>query len=119
MDQRWGARVTIKLTFPFLVCLCALGLVAVLVWDRPAHAQSEPPPPDQACKLCHVDTEAEYTLPSGEPLTLTVDLPALGASVHGVDAAQPVYCTDCHQDRRRYRYPHEPNPAQTRRRIPG
>jgi len=90
------------------------------LWWTPAHAQDEPVlplqsslAPDTACRLCHGDTEAHATLASGEVLTATVDLPALAMSVHGASAAQPVYCTDCHQDRRRYRYPHEPNPAET------
>ena len=79
----------------------------LFAWS-PAQAQAEPPlPPDTACKLCHVDTTGQHAFASGEVLTATVDLDALAASVHGSDAAQPVYCTDCHQDRRRYLYPHQ------------
>jgi predicted CXXCH cytochrome family protein len=55
----------------------------------------------------------EIALPSGEILPLGVDLSLLDQSVHGRHAAQGVYCTDCHQDRRRYQYPHEPNPAES------
>ena len=56
--------------------------------------------------------KARFVLPSGEALTLTVDLETLDNSVHGVHADQPVYCTDCHQTRQRYQYPHGENPAQ-------
>ena len=89
------------------------GLVVLFLWS-PTHAQAAPPlPPDTACKLCHVDTTGQHTFASGEVVTATVDLQALGASVHGSDAAQAVYCTDCHQDRRRYLYPHQTDPALT------
>lgn len=104
-----GARI-----LPLVAALLAASVVALGLW-APAGAQDNALdlPPDTACKLCHVDTEGQHVLPSGEVLTATVDLAALAASVHGADAAQPVYCTDCHQDRRRYLYPHRPNPAQT------
>jgi hypothetical protein len=68
---------------------------------------------DQACRLCHVDMTGTLTLPSGEELGLGVDLTALNDSVHGQHAAQQMACTDCHSDRQRYQYPHEPPPAQT------
>jgi predicted CXXCH cytochrome family protein len=69
--------------------------------------------PDQACRLCHVDSTAVMTLPSGETLEARVDLTELQNSVHGQHAAAAVYCTDCHQPRVRYQFPHEPNPAET------
>ena len=84
-----------------------------------AQAQAPPPaltpnlPPDTACKLCHVDSEGQHVLASGEVLSATVDMAALAASIHGTGATEPVFCTDCHQDRRRYLYPHQPNPATT------
>ncbi|MGL4649593.1 MAG: cytochrome c3 family protein, partial [Caldilineaceae bacterium] len=74
------------------------------------------PRPDQACRLCHVDSTAVKTLPSGETLNAGVDLAQLDASVHGIHAAQDGaagYCTDCHQPKQRYQYPHAENPAQT------
>ena len=54
----------------------------------------------------------KWTLPSGETLPLGIDLDELENSVHGIHAAESVYCSDCHADRRGYRYPHEPNPAE-------
>ena len=54
------------------------------------------------------------TLPSGETLELGVELQPLQESVHGLHAADSVYCTDCHASRQQYRYPHLPNPAQSR-----
>ena len=88
--------------------------MALLLWWAPAHVPGPAPlPPDTACKLCHVDTTGQHTFGSGEVLTATVDLAAFAASVHGAGAAQPVYCTDCHQDRQRYLYPHQTAPAMT------
>lgn len=86
--------------------------MALLTW-APAYAQDQATPPDTACKLCHKDTTSAHTFASGEVVTATVDLAALGASVHGTGAAQAVYCTDCHQDRRRYLFPHQTSPTMT------
>jgi hypothetical protein len=92
---------------------CQLAILCALFWSQTARAQDlTQPAPDAACKLCHVDNEEVYTLPSGETLELGVDLAVLDASMHGVHAQAPVYCTDCHSDRQRYQFPHEPNPAQ-------
>lgn len=92
------------------VLLAVLGILFVPQLSRAQ--ESESPPPDTACKLCHVGREDQKELPSGEALELGVDLEPLDASVHGVHASESVYCTDCHADRGRYRFPHEPNPAQ-------
>ncbi len=77
-------------------------------------ARAAGPPPDYACRSCHAGQTDTLTLPSGQTLKLGVDPAALSQSVHGSNANPPVYCTDCHQDRARYQYPHRPNPAQTR-----
>jgi hypothetical protein len=69
--------------------------------------------PDQACRLCHGDSTATKTLPSGEVLQAGIDLAVLDNSVHGTHALAAVYCTDCHQPRQRYQFPHAENPAQT------
>lgn len=87
-------------------------LAVVVLWAKPATAAPEPPPPDAACKLCHVGSTEEVTLPSGETLAVGIDPAVLESSMHGLHAADAVYCTDCHQERQRYRYPHQPNPAQ-------
>lgn len=89
-----------------------LLFAVLLLWAKPAAAAPETPPPDTACKLCHVGSTDEVTLPSGETLAVGVDPTLLESSMHGSHAADSVYCTDCHQDRQRYRYPHQPNPAQ-------
>jgi predicted CXXCH cytochrome family protein len=72
------------------------------------------PSPDYTCKKCHVGRTGKLTLPSGETLSLGVDIDVLGQSVHGTHAKEEIYCTDCHRSRERYLYPHQPNPAQTR-----
>ena len=89
------------------------AILLALLLSQPAHAQEVgQPPPDAACKLCHVDSTATYTFTSGETLAVGVDLATLDQSVHGVHAEASIYCTDCHSDRQRYQYPHGPNPAQ-------
>lgn len=96
-----------------------LGMALGLLWPHPAQAQTvaqtvpQTPPPDTACKLCHIGNTDVYTLPSGETFPIGIDLETLVGSVHGSHAATDVYCTDCHGDRERYLYPHQPNPAHT------
>jgi formate-dependent nitrite reductase cytochrome c552 subunit len=87
------------------VTMFLLGYVTV------AHAQ-DATTPDAACRLCHGDQAETLPLPSGESLTLGVDLATLDQSVHGVQSTDKLYCTDCHQPRQRYLYPHEPSLAQ-------
>ena len=70
--------------------------------------------PDQACRLCHGDSTDTKTLPSGELLQVGIDLAVLENSVHGSHAIAAIFCTDCHQPRQRYQFPHAENPAQTR-----
>lgn len=94
--------------------LFALVLAPCLLWIAHDRASAAPlvQTPDTACKLCHVGSTEEVTLPSGEVLAVDVAPAVLSESVHGAHAVTSVYCTDCHQDRQRYRYPHEANPAQ-------
>lgn len=95
-----------------LLTLAAVMIAAVwALWTNPVTAAA--PPPDSACVLCHVGSEEEFVLPSGETVPVGVDPAILDASVHGVHNTADVYCTDCHRDRERYLYPHQPNPAQT------
>lgn len=106
-------RTTVLRLVPVFVAILVTLWAILLAWT-PAHAQDRSSqPPDSACKLCHVDTTGQHTFASGETLTATVDLAVLGSSVHGSEAAQSVYCTDCHKDRRRYLYPHQTDPAMT------
>ncbi len=130
-----------KQSLTFLVCLFVAGLAVFALNGLPALAQEQPDPAaagqaateaapeqsvpaelpllasstanDQACRLCHATMTGTLTLPSGEELGLGVDVAGLSASVHGQHAAQQLACTDCHSDRQRYQYPHEPPPAQT------
>jgi predicted CXXCH cytochrome family protein len=99
------------------ITLSGLLVAAILGWVfwliQPAYAD-DPPPPDLACRGCHVGNPDQLTLPSGETLSLDANEAILSQSVHGLSAAEAVYCTDCHQPRTRYQYPHQPNPADTR-----
>ncbi len=81
--------------------------------DAPAVPAGAPGAPDQACRLCHIGTDDVFVFPSGEEMSVNVDPALLDSSVHGIHNVLDVYCTDCHQPRQRYRWPHEPNPAET------
>jgi predicted CXXCH cytochrome family protein len=113
MDQQGRTRIVgCRWRAPALGLLL-LGLaIAGWLWT-PRAAKAQASAPDQACILCHSDTDEKLVLPSGEVLDVQVDVDALDQSVHGAHAGQDVYCTDCHQDRQRYLYPHHPNPAQS------
>jgi predicted CXXCH cytochrome family protein len=103
--------VSSKTILSYLMVTIALGIGAWLV--EPVYADG--PPPDYACRGCHGDNQNELTLPSGETLPLLVPLSALDQSPHNATAETSILCTDCHTPRVRYQYPHQPNPAQTRR----
>ncbi|RME51715.1 MAG: hypothetical protein D6796_00320, partial [Caldilineae bacterium] len=95
----------------FLLFFALLWLAAAPRWNAPARADG--PPPDLACRLCHGDMQREYTFPGGETMPLQVPLDALDASPHNDGAS--VACFNCHRSQARYRFPHQPNPAQNRR----
>ncbi|RME70236.1 MAG: hypothetical protein D6784_17030 [Chloroflexi bacterium] len=102
-------RFILSILFLFVLFLPGWG------WEQPARADG--PPPDYACRGCHGTNQRQLTLPSGETLPLQVPLDELDRSAHSPTADQAVYCTACHQGRRRYRYPHQPNPAQNQRQL--
>ena len=60
--------------------------------ETPTH-----PPVDDACQLCHEDSQEIITFPSGEELPVAVDTAVLAASVHGDMAESPLACADCHR----------------------
>lgn len=105
-----------------------VGLLLVFA-GRPAPLSAESPPlvatqtaagshaaaGDVACVLCHSDTEAVVTLPSGESFPARVDTAVLAQSVHGAGAENPLQCVDCHQTINDYQYPHAPVSAETLR----
>lgn len=105
-------------TVPILVSIVLASLLSLAgaVSARPLHAQSSAPPPDLACRDCHGGSEQTYTFPSGETVTVGIDLAMLDAAPHSAYGTEPVPCTACHSgSAARYRYPHQPNPAQTTR----
>lgn len=71
--------------------------------------------PDLACTLCHSDSVQELEFPSGETLSVMVDLGILASSVHGSGAENPLACTDCHQTVNDYSFPHTPSDASSLR----
>ncbi|MEZ4580777.1 MAG: cytochrome c3 family protein [Caldilineaceae bacterium] len=68
-------------------------------------------PADAQCRTCHTLLTGDRELPSGETISLHVDLQELNDSVHGVYQTEahdynPLLCTDCHADVQRYGFPH-------------
>ncbi len=73
-----------------------------------APTDNHPPFSSDACLLCHTDTDATITFPSGEELSVQVDATELAASVHGSMAESSLACQECHQPPNSYQYPHPP-----------
>lgn len=63
--------------------------------------------PDQACRLCHAESDTVITLPDGSEIPVEVDLAALSNSAHGVQAETPLACTNCHAPAE-HQFPHAP-----------
>ena len=83
-------------------------MVALLLRPFPTHADGPQQTADQACQLCHSDTDAVVTLPSGDEVPVQVDLALLAQSVHGDAADTPLACAECHQTINDYQFPHTP-----------
>ena len=100
---------------PTLLLFINLLFISLLVLLTPPQTQADGPPPDYACKSCHINgvEKDPLTLPSGEKIILNLQANELEASVHGSHLTEDIGCTDCHQNRQQYRYPHQPNPAQS------
>lgn len=114
---------------------------SVIVWQQPAatavcadcHAAAGLPLIDQAqlslnvqyglfghrqvtsdfCVGCHGPPGKTMTFPNGDEVSISIDVDALHASVHGVgNEWQQLECTDCHEN---YNYPHPPREAASAR----
>jgi predicted CXXCH cytochrome family protein len=114
MDQRWRTT-SMKLPFSCLRIVLTsiiLFLGALFVSSVPAQAQTVPP--DAPCIGCHVGGEGIVQLPSGETLSVNVDIEMLVNSVHNfhqdLSSQTAVFCTDCHSPAD-YIYPHRPLPV--------
>jgi cytochrome c553 len=98
-----------------LVSLAAMGVsaapapAAAAAFSRPA-AQATPPSSNEKCLVCHGEPGQTITLPSGEPLYISVDAGVFDHSVHG---EQGLACVDCHPANATF--PHPEVTAQTRR----
>lgn len=73
-----------------------------------AQAEATPQPADDtACRQCHADTSAQITFPSGETLSVQIDVNTLDGSAHGQHSDANLACTSCHAPTQ-YQYPHQP-----------
>lgn len=99
---------------------CWLALVAAALAvaalftaaTRTASARADgdtPADPNQACLTCHADAGKTLTFPSGETLSMDIDVTAYDHSVHGAR----LDCLDCHERDRVY--PHPPVEVLNRR----
>ena len=77
-------------------------------------AQSSTLPDDLVCRECHSDTDVTHTFPSGETVSIEIDIDTLDKSPHSSSATIPTGCNDCHTGKERFRYPHQIDPNQTR-----
>lgn len=82
----------------------------------------QPQPADAQCKTCHTLLKSELTLPSGQQVPLHVNPEEIVKSVHGERSIEGVQyktlaCTDCHQDQKRYGFPHPQLTSETRREL--
>lgn len=115
-----------KRTKPGAVPLIIGILFAILLFpsdiaaeDLPAELvsqQTEPepyPPTDLACRLCHGDTDGELVFASQERLSVEMDFTVLDHSVHGIQSAEPLICTNCHAPANDYKQPHAAVEAET------
>jgi predicted CXXCH cytochrome family protein len=94
-----------------LVLVAGATAALVVLWVRPATAQSEEDRFDNEwCLTCHGVPGMQAALPGGEVLDLTVDRAALESSVHG---AFDIPCVLCHTDIQGV--PHDPITAVDRR----
>jgi predicted CXXCH cytochrome family protein len=98
----WGA----------LLCAVTAGLCAavLVLWGRPAQAESGDRFDNQWCLSCHRNPGMKLTLTDGTVLNLTVDDSMLEASVHG---PYEIPCVICHTEIQRV--PHDPVAAESRR----
>ncbi|MBP7998822.1 MAG: cytochrome c3 family protein [Chloroflexi bacterium] len=62
---------------------------------------------DTACRLCHSETTSVITFPSGETLSVQINLAELDTSVHSQHSDADLACTSCHAPNQ-YQYPHQP-----------
>ncbi|MCO5190609.1 MAG: hypothetical protein M9941_10065 [Anaerolineae bacterium] len=106
-----------------LAAVFALVGVVLLLWHVPVVGAGTPmlqsaenpgqTPADLGCRLCHSDTDAELTFPSGETLPVQVDMTVLAQSAHGHSAETPLQCQDCHRPINDYQVPHAPVSAES------
>ena len=78
-----------------LVLGAFLVLIVLVLPATPAEAAPQfqgEPPTDETCLACH-QQEGMTAQIGGEPIPLTIDPGAFGASVHG---AENIACVDCH-----------------------
>lgn len=77
---------------------------------RPSQTEPDAPHPpfrDDACILCHNDSEESITFPSGESMPVQVDTAVLAASLHS-----DLSCQECHNPND-FRIPHTAVTAET------
>jgi predicted CXXCH cytochrome family protein len=104
---------TVRVCWWIAVVSAALLVTVLLILVlRPVHARAEgsaQADPNQACLECHAGAGKTLTFPSGEALSMDVDVTAYGNSVHGAR----LDCLDCHERNREY--PHPPVEVRDRR----
>ncbi len=98
MHQRWSWLLIALLPSAILAMFVAPAARASGPGDAPPSAAAD----NQACLACHSNPSLSTKLPSGEVLSLYVDVTTFNASVHG---KQGQACTSCHSDITGYPHP--------------
>lgn len=104
-----GAVLALAALFLWVVPSAGAETGGVLGKTAVSAAQLVPPhqTTDQACVLCHSDSEQTVLFPSGEAMPVWVDMTVLAASAHGNQADEPLGCASCHAPAS-YQFPHAP-----------
>ena len=90
-------------------------MISVFIWFStpwPVHAEELPQETEAYCLSCHGNPDLVLDLPSGEKLSLYIDLEMLKGSIH---SPQGIECQACHTGIKTY--PHPEQPYQTSREL--
>jgi nitrate/TMAO reductase-like tetraheme cytochrome c subunit len=103
----------LKIRF-YLLILTLGALLFFIIQSARAEAEFSAPSQEglenETCLSCHSTPGQTITLPSGEPLYISVDAEIYAASIHGQNS---ITCVQCHTEIEGY--PHPPFAAATRR----
>lgn len=78
-----------------------------LSWNTTQPISATQTSDDSACRICHEDSTSVIEFPSGETLSVQVNINELEGSAHGLHSDAGLACTSCHAPTQ-YQFPHAP-----------